>query len=149
MFFVSHSHITPGVIIHFSSFIIHRKNAVQRAGVLPLHLIAVAELVLGAAAVREFAVHGEDPAALRPARKLVKIADALQCSIDYLLGRTDVPEVNTTSPAPLPEDEQILLSRYRRLDPDGKELVRARALECLRDIQQGDGTTAESASRLA
>lgn len=80
---------------------------------------------------------------------LIKIADALQCSIDYLLGRTDVPEVNTTSPAPLPEDEQILLSRYRRLDPDGKELVRARALECLRDIQQGDGTTAESASRLA
>lgn len=81
--------------------------------------------------------------------RIAQLADYLHCSVDYLLGRTDVPEVNTASVDPLPEDEQTLLARYRRLDPDGKELVRARALECLRDIQQGDGTTAESAGRLA
>ena len=27
-------------------------------------------------------------------QNLVKIADYLDCSVDYLLGRTDVPEVN-------------------------------------------------------
>lgn len=29
------------------------------------------------------------------ANNLAKIADCLNCSVDYLLGRTDVPEVNT------------------------------------------------------
>lgn len=29
------------------------------------------------------------------ANNLAKIADYLNCSVDYLLGRTDVPEVNT------------------------------------------------------
>lgn len=36
---------------------------------------------------------------------LAKIADYLDCSVDYLLGRTDIPEVNRSSTYMLPESE--------------------------------------------
>lgn len=81
--------------------------------------------------------------------KIAELADYLNCSVDYLLGRTEIPELTLTSANPLPDDEQTLLSRYRKLDDDGKELVRARALECLRDLRQGDGDSTQDASRLA
>ncbi len=75
------------------------------------------------------------------ADNLAKIADYLDCSVDFLLGRTESIEVGKVirETVSLPDDEQLLLSRYRRLDPDGKELVRARALECLMIVQQGEG----------
>lgn len=75
------------------------------------------------------------------ADNLAKIADYLDCSVDYLLGRTESIKIGAVirETVPLPDDEALLLSRYRRLDPDGKELVRARALECLMMIQQGEG----------
>ncbi len=31
------------------------------------------------------------------ANNLAKIADCLNCSVDYLLGRTDIPDINTVS----------------------------------------------------
>jgi transcriptional regulator with XRE-family HTH domain len=34
--------------------------------------------------------------AIPTARKFLSLADYLDCSVDYLLGRTDVPEVNRT-----------------------------------------------------
>lgn len=37
------------------------------------------------------------------ADKLERIADCLDCSVDYLLGRTDVPEINRGRP---PDDGQ-------------------------------------------
>ena len=37
------------------------------------------------------------------ADNLAKIADVLDCSVDYLLGRTDVPEINRGRP---PDDGQ-------------------------------------------
>lgn len=45
---------------------------------------------------------------------LTKIADALDCSVDYLLGRTDTP---------LTENEQLLLDIIRELDDDKKQLL--------------------------
>ena len=45
---------------------------------------------------------------------LIKIADYLDCSVDYLLGRTDTP---------LTENEQLLLDIIRELDDDKKQLL--------------------------
>lgn len=53
------------------------------------------------------------------AKKLVKIADYLNCSIDYLLGRTDIPEINKPLELSVPDrntDENIpkrILPFYR------------------------------------
>ena len=41
------------------------------------------------------------------ADNLAKIADCLNCSVDYLLGRTDVPEVNTGESLAVPEGDQL------------------------------------------
>lgn len=45
---------------------------------------------------------------------LARIADYLDCSVDYLLGRTDTP---------LTENEQLLLDIIRELDDDKKQLL--------------------------
>ena len=44
-----------------------------------------------------------------------KIADYLNCSIDYLLGRTDEPKTETSDPT-----TQILVERFRSLSPEDK-----------------------------
>ncbi len=52
---------------------------------------------------------------------LIKLADNLQCSIDYLLGREDDfgnITIQTEKPAPLPQDEQTLLNNFRKLPQD-------------------------------
>lgn len=69
---------------------------------------------------------------------LGKIADALSCSVDYLLGRTDVMEVGriVEQTEVLPDDEAVLLDRYRSCDEGGKEIIRAYALTVLRDIEK-------------
>lgn len=59
---------------------------------------------------------------------IAKIADYLDCSVDYLLGRTEVKEVATQSAENLPSDEVELLARYRSLDDDGKLAVRGSLL---------------------
>lgn len=73
---------------------------------------------------------------------LGKIADALSCSVDYLLGRTDVVEVGGAGsrPAALPEDEARLLDYYRQLDDEGKEDVRSLCRQLLRALNRGTGT---------
>lgn len=48
------------------------------------------------------------------ADKLESIANYLDCSVDYLLGRTDTP---------LTENEQLLLDIIRELDDDKKQLL--------------------------
>ena len=54
------------------------------------------------------------------ANTLLKYADFFQCSTDYLLGREDDfgnITIHTEKPAPLPQDEQELLSIYQALSP--------------------------------
>lgn len=53
---------------------------------------------------------------------LIGICEYLDISLDYLLGVKVSNEV-------LPEDEKLLLERYRHLNPDGKEIIRSKALE--------------------
>lgn len=51
---------------------------------------------------------------------LILISDILETSIDYLLGREDDLgniTIKTEKPAPLPQDEQELLSIYQALSP--------------------------------
>ena len=70
---------------------------------------------------------------------LALIADHLSCSVDYLLGRTDVAEVGGGSVV-LSDDELVLLDRYRSLADGGKEIVRSRALEQLQLENLSRGT---------
>lgn len=52
------------------------------------------------------------------ADNLVKIADYLDCSIDFLLGRTkEIPEYEE------PSEEQRLLSAFRKLTTEGQKAV--------------------------
>lgn len=50
---------------------------------------------------------------------LLKIADYLNCSTDYLLGRTNIKS-NTNN---LTVNEQLLLNNYRELSDQGKEYI--------------------------
>ena len=43
---------------------------------------------------------------------LAKIADYLNCSVDYLLGRTDVPEINKGNVTTFPETESYKLVAF-------------------------------------
>ena len=71
------------------------------------------------------------------ADNLASFADVLDCSIDYLLGRTDNPEMHKG--LLLQDDEALLLDRYSRLDNDRKELLRAWALELVLNFDRGSG----------
>lgn len=57
---------------------------------------------------------------------LIKIADYLDCSVDYLLGRTDNPEVNR-----LPEEEYLLLAGR-----GGKKLVQAERTKIIEALKE-------------
>lgn len=46
---------------------------------------------------------------------LCKFADYFQCSLDYLLGRTDEPKTETSDPT-----TQILVERFSSLSPEDK-----------------------------
>lgn len=62
---------------------------------------------------------------------LIALANALNVSVDYLLGRTDELGAVLTSPAPqLPADEHEVLSLFRSLSPSRKTdlLIYLRAL---------------------
>ena len=54
--------------------------------------------------------------ALPNGESLTKIADYLDCSVDYLLGRTDVPDLPSEK-----EEDIFLLSRFRVLSKEDKE----------------------------
>lgn len=49
---------------------------------------------------------------------LAAIADKLDCSTDYLLGRTDMPEVSR--PSGLTQEEEDIIQMFRDLDLPGK-----------------------------
>lgn len=71
----------------------------------------LSDLDMGINAISEFA-KGKQMSCI----SLARIADYLDCSVDYLLGRTDVPAASRsdTSPANLTFDEQSLVSAYRQ-----------------------------------
>ena len=77
---------------------------------------------------------------------LISIAEYFSCSIDYLLGRTDVVEVGGGAMI-LSDDEALLLERYRSLTADGREVVRSEALRQrqLENLNRGAGESAASA----
>lgn len=92
------------------------------------------ELSISSATLTKWKTQGVIPTG----ENLLKIADALSCSVDYLLGRTDVVEVGGAGsrPAALPEDEAVLLDRYRSCSDGGKEIIRAYALTVLLNIEK-------------
>lgn len=49
---------------------------------------------------------------------LAAIADKLDCSADYLLGRTDMPEISR--PSGLTQEEEDIIQMFRDLDLPGK-----------------------------
>lgn len=68
-----------------------------------------------------------------PSREiLIKLADYLNCSIDYLMGRTDNPSLNKEKIST--EDEKIenLIFRYNKLSDDNKNKLEG----CLLALEQ-------------
>jgi hypothetical protein len=66
------------------------------------------------------------------AETLIKIADYLDCSVDYLLGRTDIQEIETFIRAPdnttdyivtTNKPEATLLIEFRNLNKQGQEYI--------------------------
>lgn len=55
---------------------------------------------------------------------LIKIADALQCSIDYLIGRSDIPE---SAVSQLSSDEQAMIVAIREHGVTGQDIQMALA----------------------
>lgn len=92
---------------------------------------------------------------------LAKIADALSCSVDYLLGRTDDPELRPASvpnAAPVPKNaiskmaltpfEKLLIQEYRALDPSGRKavdgLLSVEYDRCIAAMDEGQPTITET-----
>ena len=55
---------------------------------------------------------------------LARIADYLNCSVDYLLGRTDKQNSSPANAEELSNDEIELIQNYRNLNDEGQEKVR-------------------------
>lgn len=64
---------------------------------------------------------------------IVKIAEVLDCSIDYLLFRTEVVNAHKALDTPPDQEEQDLIDRYRKLNWDGKVIVRSTAIAEIRN----------------
>ena len=68
-------------------------------------------------------------ASMPKADNLAKIADYLDCSVDYLLGRTDVPEINKPS-------EDVLIFKIAARDGEREiELTAAQRAEIARIVE--------------
>jgi transcriptional regulator with XRE-family HTH domain len=59
--------------------------------------------------------------AVPPADMLIKLADTLNTSIDYLLGRTDIKEFKPLKKSDLTEKECELFELFRTLSEEKKE----------------------------
>lgn len=60
---------------------------------------------------------------------LAKIADYLECSVDYLVGRTEISEVNGGQGTMVNDEKEMeLIKMYRALSEQGCELVYTYAL---------------------
>lgn len=57
---------------------------------------------------------------------LLSIANALDCSVDYLLGRTDNPQSHHDETI-LTDREQALIAQFRALNDNGKEMLQSQA----------------------
>ena len=75
-----------------------------------------------------------------PAKYIIPICEYLEVSTHFLLTGTESQD----APCQPAADEALLLQRYRALDEDGKELVRATALQQLQRVsaEQGKGSIA-------
>ena len=49
---------------------------------------------------------------------LIKVADYFNCSIDYLVGRSDLMKIQTSE---LSSEEMIFIEKLRELTPEGRE----------------------------
>lgn len=63
---------------------------------------------------------------------LIKLADYLNCSVDYLLGRTDNPNINKDNLSPEDEEIQNLIFRYNKLSNENKNKLEG----CLLALEQ-------------
>jgi transcriptional regulator with XRE-family HTH domain len=59
--------------------------------------------------------------AVPPADMLIKLADCLDTSVDYLLGRTNIKNFNTFNKSDLSDIELELLTAFRKLSDYKKE----------------------------
>ncbi|WP_304508060.1 helix-turn-helix domain-containing protein [Anaerotignum sp.] len=59
--------------------------------------------------------------AMPPADMLIKLADSLDTSIDYILGRTDIKDFKPFNKSDLSEMERDLISTFRKLSENKKE----------------------------
>ena len=59
--------------------------------------------------------------AVPPADMLIKLANALNTSVDYLLERTDIKEFKPLNKSDLSEKERELIALFRTLPADKKE----------------------------
>ncbi|MBQ8234899.1 MAG: helix-turn-helix transcriptional regulator [Bacilli bacterium] len=63
---------------------------------------------------------------------LIKLANYLNCSVDYLLGRTDNPTVNREKKSNNDENIENLIFRYKRLSDENKNKLEG----CLLALEQ-------------
>ena len=76
---------------------------------------------------------------------LCRIADLYECSTDYLLCRTNVPDFHAVrSEQNLSEDEMMLVNAYRNSNAQGRATMLAVA-----DIQPGMGGKSQDSARRA
>ncbi len=82
------------------------------------------------------------------ANKIAVLADTLHCSVDYLLGRTDVMEVGRIEHVTdqLPENEQLLLDYFRLCNEHGKRAIIGKAAEMSGMANAGDGPSGADAA---
>lgn len=69
---------------------------------------------------------------------LAKIADYLECSVDYLLGRTDTPELNPAAAensAVYPPEIQSIIDKLEQLNPRGLDAAFGSVTALLQNIQ--------------
>lgn len=65
---------------------------------------------------------------------LLKLADYLNCSIDYLMGRTDNPKINTEKISDSNEKIENLIFRYNKLSESNKNKLEG----CLLALEQNE-----------
>ena len=65
---------------------------------------------------------------------LLKLADYLNCSIDYLMGRTDNPKINKDSVSVSDEKIENLIFRYNKLSENNKNKLEG----CLLALEQNE-----------
>ena len=69
---------------------------------------------------------------------LAKLADCLNCSVDYLLGRSDA--ISPSETQSLSDDEKWIIAKFRELDNDGVIAVRGVLLAEYRRAAAEKGT---------